>query len=425
MTSEENSKENDAVSTEILKRFQYSPSLLYHWINSFGLTETMNILEQLRKPPNSLWIQINTDKIDYDSLYDIFEENEFNVQRHTLFDDFLEVKVEKRKITEKSFTYPTIRVDIESASNISLGKDVHTSAVTKHDRFSTGERVRIADLAGSTIAIATSEVESNEISNLSQRIIARVTDSFGYVPPLTEMKEYRKGYFNILTPAQTIGVKSLYLDSKDNILVMSVDRGEVAGYIAKITNHKCPITVVARNEMHLKAIKKQLERIKSKAIRVIHAPFLHFLKERHEIKYSSIYIELPNSRTALMPVFSSNLSIGKLKQMVKNQISILSNLYRCLHGQASLSYITHSLDYLENESVFKAIMEKAYYDSQSLPEEIRLLQNKNKLKTRKPELNEERLYQMEHEKATIFLDPTKTENIGGFIAKFKFKQKET
>ena len=100
MTSEENLKENDAISTEILKRFQYSPSLLYHWINSFGLNETMNILEQLRNPPNSLWIQDNTDKIDFDSLYDIFEENEFNVQSHPLFDDFLEVKVEKREITE-------------------------------------------------------------------------------------------------------------------------------------------------------------------------------------------------------------------------------------------------------------------------------------------------------------------------------------
>ena len=423
MTSEDNPKESDMVPTEILKRFHYSPSLLYHWINSFGLTETLKILQKLRNPPNSMWIQVNTDKIDYDSLYDIFEENGFNTQKHTLFDDFIEVIIEKREITEKSSTYPIIRVDIESASNIALGKDVHTSAITKHDNFSAGERVRVVDLAGSTIAIATSEVESKEISNLSQRIIARVTDSFGYVPPLTEMREYRRGYFNILTPAQAVGVKSLYLDSKDNILVMSVDRGEVAGYIAKITNHKCPITVVAKNEMHLKAINRQLERIKSKAIRVVHAPFLQFLKERHEIKYSSIYIELPNSRTALMPVFSSNLSIRKLRQMSKNQANVISNLYRCLHGQASISYITHSVDYLENEEVFKTILEKAYYDSQSFPEEIRKLQNNNKLKTRKPELNEERLYQKEHENATIFLDPIEIENIGGFVAKFKFRQK--
>ena len=39
MTSDDNSKENSPISTEILKRFQYSPSLLYHWINSFGLNE--------------------------------------------------------------------------------------------------------------------------------------------------------------------------------------------------------------------------------------------------------------------------------------------------------------------------------------------------------------------------------------------------
>ncbi|MFW9851799.1 MAG: PUA domain-containing protein [Candidatus Thorarchaeota archaeon] len=425
MTLEDNSKENNTVSNEILKKFQYSPSLLYHWINSFGLNNTINILEQLRNPPNSLWIQVNTDIIDYDSLYDIFEENEFDVQRHTLFDDFLEVKVKKREIKEKYYTYPAIRVDVESASNIALGKDVHTSAVTKHDKFAAGERVRIVDLAGSTIAVATSEVESKEISKLSQRIIARVTESFGYAPPLTELKEYRRGYFNILTPAQTVGVKSLYLDKQDNILVMSVDRGEVAGYIAKLTNHKCPITVIARNEMHLKAVKKQLKRIKSKAIRVIHTPFLQFLRDLHEIKYSSIYVELPNSRTALMPVFSSNLSISKLKQMAKSQLNVLSNLYRCLHGQASISYITHSLDYLENENVFKSILGKAYYDSQSFPEEIRLLQNKEKLKTRKPEFKEERLYEKENEKATIFLDPIETQNNGGFIAKFKFKQKET
>jgi len=425
MTSDDNSKESTSISTEILKRFQYSPSLLYHWIDSFGLNDTMKILEQLRNPPYSIWVQVNTDKIDLDSLYNIFEENEFKVQKHTLFDDFLEVIIEKKEISENGSNYPVIRIDIESATNIALGKDVHTSAITKHDRFSTGEKVRIVDLAGSTIAIGESEVESREISNLNQRIIARVIDSFGYIPPLTEMREYRRGFFNILTPAQTIGVKSLYLDRRDNILVMSVDRGEVAGYIAKITNHKCPITVVARNEMHLKAINRQLERIKSKAIRVIHASFLHFLKELHEIKYSSVYIELPNSRTAFMPVFSSNLSVSKIKQMSKNQTNVISKLYRCLHEQASISYITHSIDYLENENVFKTILEKAYYDSQSFPEEIRILQNQNKLKTRKPEFNKERLYQKEHENATIFLDPIKTENIGGFISKFKFKQKDS
>jgi 16S rRNA C967 or C1407 C5-methylase (RsmB/RsmF family) len=209
----------------------------------------------------------------------------------------------------------------------------------------------------------------------------------------------------------------------DNVLVASSDRGEVACYIAEQTKHKTPITVIATNELQVKAITRQIERIKTKAIRLLHVPFLSFLKEVHEMKYSSVYLGLPNSRTAVKPVFSSNLSAGRLRDMTKLQADTTTYLYRCLNENASVTYTTHSMDYLENEGIFKKILEKAYYESQSFPEELRILQSKKVLKSREVSIIDTKGFKLDIKNSSIFLDPIETNNIGGFLAKFKFKQK--
>ncbi|MHA2308463.1 MAG: PUA domain-containing protein, partial [Candidatus Heimdallarchaeaceae archaeon] len=398
-------------------------SLLNHWITSFGLDKTLKIIENLRKPYDTIWVQVNTNRIDIDSLRMIFEDMEYNVKKHHLFEDFLEVEVEKRDFSVEDSEIPSVIVDIESSSNISLGKDVQTASIVKNDKFVSGDKVKVLDHTGSIIALGVAEVNSKEISSLSQMTVVKVSDSLGYAPPLTELSVYRRGSFNILTPVQAVGVKSLYLDRLDNILVASNDRGEVASYIAELTKHKTPITVIAQNELQVKAITRQIERIKTKAIRLLHVPFLTFLRERHEMKYSSVYLGLQNSRTAVKPVFSSNLSAGKLREMVKAQTDIITYLFRGLHENASITFTTHSMDYLENEGIFKKILEKAYYESQSFPEEIRVLQSKKILKAREVPMLDTKGIKLDLKNSSIFLDPIETNNIGGFLAKFKFEQK--
>ncbi len=415
----------DELASDIVKRFQYTTSMLYHWIESFGLEETLNLLENIRKPFDSLWVQVNSSRIDFDSLIDIFEEMEFEVKKHPWFEDFIVVNVKKQKIEGDVLELPVVKVDRESASNISLGKDVKTASITSHNSFLQGDKTRIMDFTGNIIALGNALVNSKEISSLTQRAVVRVTDSLGYVPPITELKEYRKGYFSILTPPQTIGVKSLNLGSRDNILVISGDRGEVAGYIAELTKHKNPITVVARNQMQLKAITKQIERIKTKAIRVIHSSFLAFLNEKNDIRYTSVYLEPQNSRTAVIPTFASNLSLRRLQKMSNRQIKTITQLYRSLHTESSISYVTHSLDYLENETVFQSILEKAYYTSQDFPDDLRKLQERKILTSRFSHMSKLLDLADEQELSSIYLDPMKIRNIGGFIAKFKFKQKTT
>jgi len=425
MTNNTNPNEIPEFSSDMVKKFQYASGLLYHWIESFGLEETLNLLDNFRLPFESLWVQVNTTKIDFDSLIDIFEEMELKVNKHPWFNDFIEVKVGKREMEEDVLLYPVVKVDRESASNIALGKDVHTASITSHNSFLTGDKVRIMDFAGNIIALGTAMVNSKEILSLSQRVVVKVTESLGYVPPLTEMKEYRKGYFSILTPTQAIGTKSMYLESKDNILVMSGDRGEVAGYIAELTNNKCPITIIAQNKMQLKAIKRQVERLQIKAARIILSSFHNLLKEKHEVKYTSVYFEPQNSRTAVIPTFASNLSFKRLEKMSNDQIEVASKLHRLLHKEASISYVTHSIDYLENELVFQKILEKAFYEVQSFPLEIRNLQKKNILNSREISLTEIITKGKEQELSTIFLNPAAIKNIGGFVAKFKFKAKTT
>ena len=423
MSSPNEPDDSKELSRELVKQYDYADSLLNHWITSFGLVKTLKIIENLRKPYDTIWVQVNTNKIDLDSLRMIFEDMEYDVKNHHLFEDFLEVKVEKRDFSIEDPEIPSVIVDIESSSNISLGKDVHTASIVKNDKFVSGDKVKVLDHTGSIIALGVAEVNSKEIQSLSQMTVVKVSDSLGYAPPITELSVYRKGLFNILTPVQAVGVKSLYLDKMDNILVASSDKGEVASYIAELTNHKTPITIIAQNELQVKAMTRQIERVKTKAIRVIHVPFLTFLRERQDVKYSSVYLGLQNSRTAIKPVFSSNLSAGKLREMVKAQMDIVTYLFRCLHENASITYTTHSMDYLENEGVFKKILEKAYYESQAFPEEIRILQSKNVFKSREVPILDSKGDSLDLKNSSIFLDPLETSNIGGFLAKFKFVQK--
>ncbi len=424
MNSDNDSSDYAGIYFELMRKFSYAGSLLEHWIEVFGMDYVFKLIDHLRMPMKSLWVQVNTNKIDFDSLLEIFDEQEFVAKKHQLFDDFIEVELVKREFDDKlEEDIPILKVDHEASTGIALGKDVTTANVTNYDEFKTGDRLCILDGASNLIAKGIAEVNSAEIPSLTQRVVVSVKESIAYTPPLTEMRIYRRGFFNILSPIQAIGVKSLSLGQKDNVIVMSADKGDVASYIAELTKNKVPITVLAQNEMQVRAIRKNLERVKSKAIRVHNATFLSYLKERPEIKYTAAYVEPQNSRTAVIPVFSSNLGYGLLKNLAHKQKRIIADLYRCLHKKSSIAYVSHSIDYFENEEVFKSITEKAYYTTTGHSEELRKLKKQSKISARQvPEQYSEIKSQLQ--KSTIYLDPITTNNSGGFVANFALKEKD-
>ncbi len=420
MTTPNDSTDDDLRPDEIIDRFMYDPSLLHRWLEQLGINYTLSLLSSLRKPNDSIWVQVNKSKIDYDSLLDIFEDMGFNANKHPQFDDIIQVKIGINEFDEDEKVLPMIKVDRESTTSIALGKDVNSTNVTEVNQFVAGDTVRIIDFIGNIIAVGVAEIHSYEVKDKTVRVAAKITKSLGITPQLTELMVYRRGYFNILTPAQVLSVKSTYLKPEDNILVMTVDKGDVASYIAELTNNKCPITFVVRNKHQLKAARRQIERTKSKSVRILKRPFLKFLEEHQEIKYSAVFIEPQNSRTAIMPTFSSNLGISKLATIAKDQKEIITNLYRCLYDSATITYLTHSVDVSENEDAYNHILSKAYYEDQKFTEEIKQLQKKKIVSYR--ELPEETYsdYVFEHKNSTIYIDPVKTNNSGGYIAKFKF-----
>ena len=422
MNSNKESHETEIDSYDLLRKFSYSSSLLEHWLEVFGIDYLLKLINYLRMPMKSLWIQVNTNKIDFDSLLEIFYEHDYIAKKHELFEDFIEMDIQQKDFDTQLENLPILRVDHESSTGIALGKDVQTADVTRYDNFETGDKVCVLDGASNVIAKGIAEVNSSEISNLTQRSVVKVKDSLAYAPPLTEMRIYRRGYFNILTPIQAIAVNTMSLGLKDNILVMSNDKGDVASYIAEKTQDKVPITVIAQNEMQTNAIRKNLERSNSKAIRVHRSSFLKFLNEHHEIKYTAVYLEPQNSRTAVIPVFSSNLSFGKLKQFAEKQEKIVTNLYKCLHKETSITYVTHSVDYLENEGVFKSTLEKAYYTNQKHKKIIKKLKDLNKISSRNVSSEYENIKEQLQE-SSIYLDPITTRNSGGFVCNFTLKEK--
>ncbi len=422
MNSNNESEESAGIFHELIRKFSYSGTLLEHWLHDFGLDYVLKLIDHLRKPMNSLWVQVNTNRIDFDSLLEIFDEREFIAKKHELFDDFIEVEVVNREFDDNLDDLPTVRVDHESSTGIALGKDVQTANVMRYDDFNSGDYVCVVDGASNVLAKGTSEVNSSEISTLTQRSIVRVEESLAYAPPLGEMSTYRRGFFSILSPIQVIGIKSMSLGMKDNILVMSNDKGDVASYIAELTQNKVPITVIAQNDMQVKAVNKTLERSKSKAIRVQKSSFSGFVNHRQETKYTSVYVEPQNSRTAVIPIFSSNLMYGKLRHFAENQNKLVSNLYRCLLKETEITYVTHSIDYLENEGVFKNALSKAYYNNSKLSEVVSRLKKQKKLTSREvPDLYEGVKDQLET--SSIYFDPISNNNSGGFVSNFTLKEK--
>ncbi len=404
--------------------YDYKPSLLYHWIETFGKEYTENLLRNLRKPLETLWVQVNTTRVDIDTVRDKLDEMDFKVKKHRYFEDFLEVEVEQRELKDDGIRYPRIIVDREAIPSAALGKDILTADIINYDKFETGDTLRIVYKGEKLLALGKAEISSELIPTAPQRVIAKNTSSLAYAPPLAELEFYRRGFFNILTPVQAIGIKSMYHSIKDNILVMSTDNGEAASYLSELTHHKVPITVIAQNKEHSRVLQRTFARTKSKSVRLLVDTFPQFVRINQEIKFTSVYLELQNSRSSVIPSFRSNLSISLLEKMVKKQIRITSNLFRCLYNQASITYVTHSIDNFENEKIFENLVSKSYYKSQSFPQEIREYQNKGDFSARYIKPVEEDKIALERKTSTIFLDPLKIKNTGGFIAKFKFTPKK-
>ena len=425
MTTPNENGNRELMPDELLDRFQYDPSLLNHWIENNGIDFTLDLLSSLRTPNDSIWVQVNKSRIDFDSLIDIFEDMDFEVSKHPHFDDILLVRIGKNTFTDEEKSLPGIKVEKESTSSVALGKDVNSNSITDFISFSSGDKVKIMDFVGNIIAIGRAEINSSELKDKAVRVAAKNIKAMGNAPQLTEMMVYRRGYFNILTPVQVLAVKSMNLKSAKSILVISGDKGDVASYIEELTEQKIPITLIVNNKLHLKAVSNQLKRTRSKSIRIVRRPTLEFLNGIHEMKYDAVYVEAPNSRTAFMPTFSSNLGFSRLKSMAKTQKEIISQLYHCLYSDAEICYVTHSVDFLENELIFDHIMNKAYYEDSNFAHKIRQLKKKDIFSNREQLEHLYGDYSFEHRNSTIYVDPVKTNNTGGYIARFKFgKTKE-
>lgn len=416
---------SETTPEQLAKQYSYNQSLINQWLNFFDLKIIQTYLNKLRQPAKSLWLQANTNKIDVDSLIEFLEEMEFKVQASPFFDDVIEIPIEKKDLELDYEAHPAVIVDREAAAGVFLGKDVKTSEVIGVDKFRVNDTVKIIDRTGQILAIGKAMVNSNEISSLTQQVVAKVSKSKAKIPAVTELRYYRRGLFTVLTPTQIFGIKSMYIEKEDNVLVISPDRGDVATTIAHLSNYSVPITVIAQNQNQARAIRKQIERMKAKSVKLIVIPVTEFIKQHHDITYTSVYVELPNSRTAIMPTLNSNLTAKRVKQLAKRQKEILTYIFRCLHPNASITYVNHSLDPLENELLYRDIVTKSYYESQSFPNIIR----KNDLSafSTQRDLKSDIISDIKfHLKiATMFIDPLKIENTGGFIAKLKYSPEVT
>ncbi|MHA1465800.1 MAG: PUA domain-containing protein, partial [Candidatus Heimdallarchaeaceae archaeon] len=186
MTTPNDTADNELMPGELISRFLYHPSLLHRWLDQLGINYTIDLLSTLRRPNESIWVQVNKSKIDFDSLLDIFEDMEFSANKHPLFDDFIQVKIGLNEFDETVKELPMIKVDRESTTSIALGKDVNSTNVTEVNEFFEGDTVRIIDFVGNIIAIGIAEIHSTEVKDKTVRIAAKNIKSLGITPQLTE-----------------------------------------------------------------------------------------------------------------------------------------------------------------------------------------------------------------------------------------------
>ncbi len=432
MSSSEKEENHIDIIQQLADKHHYKRSLMAHMLEYMPKSELDSLLKDLSKPYNSLWVQVNTSRIDIDSLINIFEDSKIFATKNKFFSDILEVKIEKGEIFDKPpDDLPFLYVDREQAQDVMMGKNVLSSGVLQPKTddpekfFTTGQQIAVVDHVGNFLAYAKALVNSNELANLPLQEVAKIEKSVAYIPPITELQHYRRGYFSILTPVEVVAVNSMYLDdltSLENILVFTTGRGEVASYIAEKTKNKFPVTIVARNKMQSTVIQKQIQRVGNEAVRIVTASPKVFINDTHRMKYTLVYLELPNSKTGLKPVTTSNLDQHRLKSFVKYQHSVITDLYKCLHPNALINYVTHSIDWMENEELFEEITNYSYYEEQGFPRRIRELKKKGYFLSR-IERNKERMDTrkiIRHTASSLFIDPREMSNIGGYIAKFKF-----
>ena len=86
------------IATKLSTQFHYSKSLIYHWLSSLGIEETITLLQKLHEPYENLWVQVDITRTDVDSVVEILEEMELSVHKHPNFSDILLVPVEKRSL---------------------------------------------------------------------------------------------------------------------------------------------------------------------------------------------------------------------------------------------------------------------------------------------------------------------------------------
>lgn len=198
------------------------------------------------------------------------------------------------------------------------------------------------------------EVEDAEASNLSPYGI-RIK---GF-PHITELKSYKKGYFQIQDEGAQLIAPMLDPKKGERILDACAGPGGKSTHIAEIMGNNGEITALDIDDRRLRLLRENIERLGIKIIKVLKADATEDIS--HLGKFERILVDAPCSDLGVLrrhPEGKWRKKEGMIKEFQRIQSAILKSVSSLLKQGGKMVYCTCSTEPEEGEHVIESFLKE-------------------------------------------------------------------
>lgn len=268
---------------------------------------------------------------------------------------------------------PQVILRRQAAIEASMGANIVSGDISGIPTLVQGDEAILMDMHYNIVGHGISGMSSEEIRRSPGRIAVRTIEGRYDVPKFHETKHYRNGLYSQTTLPRLLGMNMLKF-TKDPalILVICQDDGEVCVELLNRAPPSSKVFFITRNENHRKAITSTFERLQidEGRIELVGMTLDRYSKSRPREKFTHVYLEMPSTETGKRP---NPYFDGEEKLVISNaraQFSALRSIALITGTEASITYVTHSIDPSENQEVIVQAFRQGNFKSVDLGEEL-------------------------------------------------------
>ncbi|MCE4601626.1 MAG: RsmB/NOP family class I SAM-dependent RNA methyltransferase [Desulfurococcales archaeon] len=311
--------------------------------------ETCNLVRRLTKPPDRLYIRVNTSRINVDDYIKIAKNSGYTLERDEEIPEAVWAPVEgPHEIDDRG---RRVVVDKRAAEAVMMGSNLYAPGVLYAEGVDRGDKVVIVDPNGIPVASGIAVMSWTEIKSSRRGLAVKVEESLYKSVRVSELPGYSEGLIYGQSLPSMYVARILDPAPGEVIVDMNAAPGGKMSHIAQLIHGEGKIIAIDRPSK-VETLRRTVKRLRLSNVEIIGGDSRILSKTYPSLvgKVDAVVIDPPCTNLGVIPKIRDRKTLRDSVTLARYQRGFIREAFKLLKEGGRLIYSTCTLTPIENEA---------------------------------------------------------------------------